>query len=440
MVDKRISELTSQTGAGLLDADLFIAARSGTANYRLTRTELVAGLSTRTALTITSNAATVDANVRYAVIATLSATATVTLPAANAVPAGTTIIIADESGSPTVTKTIDIKAVSGDTINKVASSTNYPTIRSPYGSFNLVSDGTSNWTVVARTPKIDVQTFTTTGSNTWRKPFGCEWLSATLIGGGGGGGSGGDTAGDDGGGGGQAGGITTFDVALADLGATETVTVGTGGGGGAGGSGVYTAGTAGGDTHFGSSSKWVAEGGAGGAARGAGGNNKGKGTVVGAVGGAGGTNIGVNGTAGTRGLGSNASGPFAMIAPGGGGGGSGGNEQVSNTNSNGGNGGASSRGVETNAAGLTGGAGAIGDIGLIGPFPGGVGVACITISASALFGGSGGGGSAGSGLDSYVGGNGGIYGAGGGGGCTDQYFAGGGGGNGAQGAALLEAY
>ncbi len=93
-----------------------------------------------------SNAATVlnGASCYVAQVGTMSAARTATLPAANAVPAGTMFTIADESGTVGSTNKITVTAAGGDTINGAATAD----ISTAYGSTMLVSDGTSKWTTI----------------------------------------------------------------------------------------------------------------------------------------------------------------------------------------------------------------------------------------------------------------------------------------------------
>lgn len=212
---------------------------------------------------------------------------------------------------------------------------------------------------------IDRQEFTAAGADTWEKPTGAVLTLATLVGGGAGGGSGrlGAASSDRcGGGGGGAGGVTDVWLRAADLGTTETVTVGAAGTGGTAITGPTAAngnnGGPGGDTTFGSHA--VARGGSlislvGGA---------GGGTAIGTVcPGGPGTRVGdiaISGTAGepssSRGglnaLGAGGAGRLGTSwgVPGGGGAGSG-FPAANNTETTGGAGGAAGFG------GLAGGAG-----------------------------------------------------------------------------------
>lgn len=113
-------------------------------------------------------------------------------------------------------------------------------IGNPSGN-RLTWDGTS-LTVIGTV--ANVQTFTSSG--TWNKPNGGSMAFVQVWGGGGGGGYDADSA--DNGGGGGGGGYAERWIPLADLGSSETVTVGSGGAGGT--SSVFAA--SGGTSSFGS--------------------------------------------------------------------------------------------------------------------------------------------------------------------------------------------
>lgn len=83
-------------------------------------------------------------------IGTLTLPRTVTLPAANAVNAGFELTISDESGSVTGVNVIIISRAGADTLNG-GTTVSIPTA---YGSYSVVSDGTSKWTAVAKGTRI----------------------------------------------------------------------------------------------------------------------------------------------------------------------------------------------------------------------------------------------------------------------------------------------
>src|SRR5215475_4285371 len=128
----------------------------------------------------------------------------------------------------------------------------------------LRADGT--WAVTVPQLKLSIQKFTTTGSTTYTPPAGLQWAIVESVGGGGGGGS--ATASATGfalgGGGGGSGGLSRVLLTAAQIGASQTVTVGAGGG---------TSGN-GGASSFGT--LCIADGGGGGASNAGAGTNSGQ--------------------------------------------------------------------------------------------------------------------------------------------------------------------
>lgn len=183
---------------------------------------------------------------------TMSATRTVTLPAASSQGAGIPLWIGDESGTVSASFTVVIQRAGADTIDGTTS----VTLATAYASVVLVSDGSSKWTLTGQnmqagtgitlTPSgpnitlaasvVDIQEFTSSG--TWTKPTGARLVFARLVGPGSGGGGGrcgaAGTARFGGGGGGSGGAVDAW-LEASELGATETVTIGAGTAGGAGG-------------------------------------------------------------------------------------------------------------------------------------------------------------------------------------------------------------
>lgn len=245
-----------------------------------------------------------------------------------------------------------------------------------------------------------------TASTTWTKPNYGNFIRVIAIGAGGGGGGGTRGSNQVGAGGGGAGGYSEAIFRISELGATETITIGSGGAGGAGKTspdGAGGTGTTGSNTTFGSF--LLASGGTGGASAQTAGTG-GTGTVVtGGAGGAGGTSSGV-GTAA-------ASTEYFAPTGGGGGGGSGSNGAAG--------------GAKTLITQIGGAAGTAGD--------GGDGVVLFS-----TVGGTGGGG--GEGIDGSTAGSGGdgaVYGAGGGGGGAST-ATGGDGGAGSNGFVIIFVY
>ena len=266
----------------------------------------------------------------------------------------------------------------------------------------------------AGTAQVDV--YATTGTFTWTKPAGAKTVTAYVIAGGGGGGSGRASAswtaaGGGGGGGGSARTFVIIDAAF--LGATETVTVGSGGLG-AIARAVGQDGLAGGNGNPSSFGLWASasQGGGGGAGTATGGGSAGaqgsRGLFAGAAGGLG---------SATFGIGGNGNASSSCPSGGAGGGVTAGSPGVASSGGTGGfqflyNGSAQSA-TPANTSG-------------------------VSVPVNLPYGGAGGGGgSASASAAASAGGNAGNYGAGGGGGGAGQGFNSGAGGNGGQGIVVV---
>lgn len=349
MPDKKITELIAN--AAPLDADLFVMVKDPTGSPVDVKVTLgdVKKAFDKLATFSDANYSVQSTDKLVLQIGTLTAPRTLSLPAANSVPAGHEIVIGDASGSVTLTNTITIQRAGTDTINGQTSTI----IASPYGARSLSSDGVSKWTfesgVLRSSNNLsdlqsavtargnlglmipDVQLFLSSG--TWTKPPNATVVRLIGIGGGAGGGSGrrGSTATVRcGGGGGQGAGMNDMIVPASVFNATEPVTIGAGGIGGAAVTTDNTDGNAGGlggSTIFKAYSYFRAGNGIGGNGGTATGGNGG------ASGGGGFFNGGAGGNAnGSGGNGGNGNGVNAA----GNGGGAGGGISITNVDGNGG--------------------------------------------------------------------------------------------------------
>ncbi|HEY1944127.1 MAG TPA: hypothetical protein VGH40_18595 [Roseiarcus sp.] len=316
-----------------------------------------------------ANQRTAVADANYAALPTdrlvaytaLTAARTVSLPPASAYPPGQHLVVVDESGACSATNTITVSRAGSDTINGVASIA----IASAFGAVMLESNGANAWTIIKRAGGANVLTFSSSG--TYTPTPGMTVCDVYLIGGGGGGGGGcleaTSTACSGGGGGGGAS-IAKGRFTAAQIGASQSVTVGAGGGVGAAATSNSTAGAGGGQggyTSFGTLlAAFAGGGGAGGqlnAAASGGGGGGGQQAAGGNASGATGGSAGAGGSAGGSGVsasspsinlgGSGGGGCSAAGVPtnsaytfgGGTGGGSGGGLSSTNGVNNGGNGG-----------------------------------------------------------------------------------------------------
>jgi hypothetical protein len=101
---------------------------------------------------VITNARTGVSDAAYTVLATdrmvaytaLTSARTITLPASTAYPTGTRLLIVDETGNCSVTKTLTVNATGTDTINGAASAI----VNQPHGLIGIESNGSGLWTVV----------------------------------------------------------------------------------------------------------------------------------------------------------------------------------------------------------------------------------------------------------------------------------------------------
>ena len=81
---------------------------------------------------------------RLVAYTTLTAARTITLPAANTYPTGTRLVIIDESGNCSTTKTLTAAAAGTDTIDGAISAI----VNQAYGFTGLESNGAGQWTII----------------------------------------------------------------------------------------------------------------------------------------------------------------------------------------------------------------------------------------------------------------------------------------------------
>ena len=191
---------------------------------------------------------------------------------------------ANKGGTGQSTYTVgDLLYASGTTaLSKLAAGTN--------GHVLTLSGGVPAWAALPSNSGLVVVRQVFTSSATWTKNANLLYADVEVVGGGGGGG-GTAAANSTSSGGGGAGGYSRKVIAAATLGATETVTVGTGGAGGSAGGGAGGTGGTGNTSSFGTHCS--ATGGAGGVGASAAGN------VLGGLGGAGSSgDVNITGNAG----------------------------------------------------------------------------------------------------------------------------------------------
>ena len=101
---------------------------------------------------VITNSRTVVSDAAYAVLTTdrmvaytgLTAARAVTLPASSAYPTGTRLLIVDETGNCSVTKTLVVNAAGVDTIDGSASAV----VNQAFGFIGLESSGAGQWTII----------------------------------------------------------------------------------------------------------------------------------------------------------------------------------------------------------------------------------------------------------------------------------------------------
>lgn len=129
-------------GPGALDNSILIGNAAQT-NVKIGPYTIGAGApgSHRSIADVDAAVAATDGTIAYA---SITAARIVSLPAANAVPAGFRVLIVDDSGAASAVNTITINRAGADTINGAAAAV----INSAYGCRELKSDGASKWTII----------------------------------------------------------------------------------------------------------------------------------------------------------------------------------------------------------------------------------------------------------------------------------------------------
>jgi hypothetical protein len=101
---------------------------------------------------VQTNSRTLVSDAAYTVLVTdrmvaytaLTAARVVTLPASSVFPLGTRLVVIDESGSCSVTKTLTLNAAGSDAIDGAASAV----VNQAYGFIGLESNGMGHWTII----------------------------------------------------------------------------------------------------------------------------------------------------------------------------------------------------------------------------------------------------------------------------------------------------
>jgi hypothetical protein len=104
----------------------------------------LAEVITNTRATVSDAAYTALVTDRMVAYNALTAARVITLPASSAYPTGTRLVVIDESGNCSVTKTLTLNAAGADTINGAASAV----VNQAYGFIGLESDETGHWTII----------------------------------------------------------------------------------------------------------------------------------------------------------------------------------------------------------------------------------------------------------------------------------------------------